>query len=250
MAKYGRFKYGEEQYGVPKWIYERTQADLDADNEYAYINYWDLNRIETRTRELIDAIPEDNDFAWLKSTMRTKTDWEKVTEINYAENTPTAEQTNRIINNIHMLWIYPYQMGDSAFHDHRSKIPTTMDNLDIYDMNNLELALFYMYLMKDGALTATVNITYTADQDPSNWQNIIVQIKSATAVRVDGKSIECKFNTKPISYNTSIIKDIWLRAVYSDGIVEVSAAQFFTSGIPQVRIRTGTHTETLTVKIS
>ena len=146
MAKYGKFKYSKKKYGQEKWIYDRSQADLDADSERVYINYWDLNRIETSTQELADAVPDDNEYKWVADQIKTKTDWEKVTASNYTANTPISTETHRIINNILMLWMYPYEMENSPYASHRTKIPSSMRGIDIYDMNNIELALYYMYL--------------------------------------------------------------------------------------------------------
>lgn len=154
MAKYGSFKYSKKKYGInlERWITDRNQEDVEADNERVYINYWDLNRIETRTQELISCIPESADCYEAASDLKTKTDWETVTPDNYDLNMPMESyddfetDTDRIISNILRLWNSVYDMNHSAYAAHYDKIPKSMNYLGIEDMNNLELALQYMYL--------------------------------------------------------------------------------------------------------
>ena len=138
MPKYGEFLYGETQYGSEQlWIYNRKQSDLKNNTKKAFINYQDLNRIETRMSELTALL---NQYLYVQS-ITTKTDWEKVTNSNFATNTPTLSHINRLHDNeqklINAFFVYPTT----------PTLPVTFEYLDIYRMNNVEKILRDLYMM-------------------------------------------------------------------------------------------------------
>lgn len=129
MAKYGTFKYGNARYGTGGilWTVDRTQADIDNNTKQAYINYWDLNRIETRIGEILVHTPE------VSATV--KTDWVKQTSENNSNNFPTAERLNRIVDTILTL---------CGYYGIKCNI-NTMELLTIDKMNNFEKTLRDIY---------------------------------------------------------------------------------------------------------
>ena len=130
MAKYGTFKYGQAKYGtdLPFWVTDRCEADIINNTEKAYINYGDLNRIETQTKKILDLTPE--------VTAQTKTDWAAVTSANSATNFPSETQCTRIIGNIQALCTY-YEIDFKI---------QSMNNLTIYQMNEIEETLYKLFL--------------------------------------------------------------------------------------------------------
>ena len=61
MAKYSTVKYGTAKYGNNGdedilWLFYRTVNDILNDTDRNYINYIDLNRIESRMQELTEQL--------------------------------------------------------------------------------------------------------------------------------------------------------------------------------------------------
>ena len=141
MAKYGHFKYSEMPYGDSAlWIYHRTQADVDNGTDLAYVNYWDLNRIETRMRELTDML---NGYAYSQNIV-TKTDWTKQSDTSDLTNIPTLEHLKRLHDNLEKLisafFVYPYTPD----------LPESFENLNVQKMNDIEKILRDLhYMIKD-----------------------------------------------------------------------------------------------------
>lgn len=139
MAKYGEFLYGTAFYGSGDvlWIFNRTQKDLTDDTDLAYINYWDLNRIETRMAELRDYF----NYYMYAVNIDLKNDWEKVDETNFTTNTPTIEHLDRLHTSeqrlMNAFFVYPTT----------PLLPATFEYLDIYGMNDIEKILYDLDLM-------------------------------------------------------------------------------------------------------
>ena len=130
MAKYGTFKYGQAKYGTgtPFWVTDRCESDIVNDTPKAYINYADLNRIETQTKKIFDLTSG--------LTAETKTDWTAITSTVSASNFPSETQCERIIGNIRTLCEhYGIDFGIKS-----------MNNLTIYQMNEIEKTLYRLYL--------------------------------------------------------------------------------------------------------
>lgn len=135
MAKYGTFVYGTAKYGAgtkPDWVLNRKESDLINNTPYAYINYTDLNRIETRISELGELLGLE---------LNVKTDWEKASSENFDTNTPTKAETDRILQNIQSILT---EVEDLGINDINAQIPESFDNLDIYDVNSIEKLLYIL----------------------------------------------------------------------------------------------------------
>ena len=144
MAKYGTFKYGEMPYGdALLWIYSRTYADMENNTEYAYINYWDLNRIETRMFELSNQM---NQYGYTQ-TLSVKTDWTVQAAAWDLTNIPTLEHLIRLHANTKKLmdafFVYP----------NTPQLPESFENLTVFTMNDIEKILHDLhYMLKDMAV--------------------------------------------------------------------------------------------------
>lgn len=135
MAKYGTFAYGTAKYGAgtePEWVLNRKESDLINNTPYAYINYTDLNRIETRISELGELLGLE---------LSVKTNWEKASSDNFDTNTPTKAETDRILQNIQSILT---EVEDLGINDINAQIPESFDNLDIYDVNDIEKLLYVL----------------------------------------------------------------------------------------------------------
>ena len=142
MAKYGTFKYGTAKYGNNGdedilWLFYRTVNDILNDTDRNYINYIDLNRIESRMQELTEQL---NQYKYTNN-IETKTDWVKQTGINDLTNFPLKTQIDRIRNNLQIL-IKSYYTYSST-----SNLPDTFENLDIYKMNDVEKILYDLHII-------------------------------------------------------------------------------------------------------
>ena len=120
-------------------IFDRTEHDLRNGTDKAYINYWDLNRIEACIKDLSAQL---NDYMYCQSTT-VKTDWGKQTAISDMTNIPTLEHMERIRDNMQLLiaafFVYPTT----------PQLPETFENLTIYTANDIEKILYDLHLMKE-----------------------------------------------------------------------------------------------------
>jgi uncharacterized protein YydD (DUF2326 family) len=139
MAKYGKAKYGMTKYGSsePNFITFRDGSDLENDSIYSYINYNDLNRIESRIREVSERL---NELDVPNSV--TSYEWSVQTESNLSENLPTLEKTQRIIDNVNTL----YDLIKSNFDGFTGEnlCPKSMRFMTLQKMNELESTLYQM----------------------------------------------------------------------------------------------------------
>lgn len=140
MAKYGRFKYGQAKYGSdsPLWVTVRNHADLTNNTDYAYINYTDLNRIETRIKELSDMLNE----LGITNTISINV-WYEQSEDNLPDNLPVPEKMEKLINNINTIFELIKANYDNF--NFENICPVSMKYLDINLMNNMEILLYTMY---------------------------------------------------------------------------------------------------------
>ena len=137
MSKYGTFKYGTFKYGdSPQYIFDRTAADLANNTAKAYINYTDLNRIESNMRALSDIL---NAHLYMNHII-TKTDWVKVVDNQSMDNMPTKDKLERILKNANILANALVMVKELP------KLPNSLENLDIYEANNLEKLLYQLKL--------------------------------------------------------------------------------------------------------
>ena len=133
MAKYGQAIYGTVKYGSDAlYIFDRTQADLDNNTAKAYINYSDLNRIETRMSELAELLTN----AGYPVIINCKTDWTRHTSEIDTIDIPTLTHLIRIHDNeetiISQYFTYPTT----------PKLPSSFEKLTIYGANNIERILW------------------------------------------------------------------------------------------------------------
>ena len=134
MALYGKFRYGEALYGTgdPLWNTVRTYADIENDTDNAYVNYWDLNRIENRIKELGEI---------LSVSVNIKTNWGKQTSSNLLSNLPNTSHLTRIINNVKII----VEALPDEFDKESLKFPDSLEYLTIQKMNDLERSLYIIY---------------------------------------------------------------------------------------------------------
>ena len=142
MAKYGTFKYGTAKYGNNGdedilWLFYRTVNDILNDTDRNYINYKDLNRIETRMQELTNEL---NKYKYMNH-ITTKTDWIKQTSTNEIANFPMKTQIDRIINNLKILMDSYYIYTDTP------QLPNTLENATIYKINDIEKILYDLHML-------------------------------------------------------------------------------------------------------
>lgn len=138
LSKYGTFKYGTAIYGGDyTYIFDRTKQDLNKDTFKAYINYTDLNRIESRIKKISEmlcyhAYPQQCD---------TRT-WEHQTSTDTTENIPLkSRDMERIRNNIKKLISQFYVFS------YTPALPDNFENIDIKKMNEIEKTLFDLHQM-------------------------------------------------------------------------------------------------------
>lgn len=106
-------------------IIDRTIADIKAKNNKAYINFTDINRIETNMEYLKNQL----NVLYYKVDISIKTDWDN-TDI------PTYEEVSRIISNMQSL------LNSFYTHPDAPNVPTTIKSYT--DANNLEANIYYM----------------------------------------------------------------------------------------------------------
>lgn len=139
MAKYGKAKYGIAKYGTKEsaYITFRNGNDLEKDSIYAYINFTDLNRIESRIREINERLNE----LGIPSSVETNV-WEEQREDNLSTNLPTLEKTQLIIDNINTL----YELIKDNFESFTGEnlAPKSMRYMTLQKMNELESTLYQM----------------------------------------------------------------------------------------------------------
>ena len=119
------------------WVFDRTLADLTNNTDKAFVNYVDLNRIETRMQELSDSL---NSYTYL-NTITTKTDWQKQTSDNIDTNIPFLHQLIRIMDNEQKL-IDAYYVYSTT-----PPLPKSLENIDYSGFNNIEKILYDLHLM-------------------------------------------------------------------------------------------------------
>ena len=138
MAKYGSFRYGTVKYGSDTpYIFDRNSLDILNNTDKCYVNYTDLNRIETRMKELSNML---NDEAYV-NTIISKTNWIKQIGTNDLSNFPLFTQLKRLHDNEEKLI--------SAFYTHPTtpKLPDTLENLTIYGLNDVVKILYDLYVL-------------------------------------------------------------------------------------------------------
>lgn len=122
---------------MAEWIFDRTQADLANNTDKSFINYADLNRIETRMQELSAVL---NDYMY-RQQITAKTDWTKQTDASDLTNIPTKNHLDRLHANeavlIDAFFIYPTT----------PQLPETFECLTIYTANDIEKILYDLHLM-------------------------------------------------------------------------------------------------------
>lgn len=136
MSRYGSFKYGEKKYGS-KWITDRTEIDLINNTFKAFLNYTDMNRIEENMQELFDIMRSMGYYA----KVDTKTDWKNYKENTDIDNIPTISHMRRIIRNLRSLKL------NFLWYATTPQLLTTMENLTIYQLNDMEKILMDLYNM-------------------------------------------------------------------------------------------------------
>lgn len=123
MGKYGETIYGKEKYGFARgYIFDRTEMDLLKGTAKAYINYDDLNRIESG----MESVSKKYGISIV-----TKTDWEYQLSGNTVTNFPLNVQMERIISNLNKII-------SALGYKTTINIPSSFENMDIYKMNNIE----------------------------------------------------------------------------------------------------------------
>lgn len=123
MGKYGETIYGKEKYGFARgYIFDRTEMDLLKGTAKAYVNYADLNRIESG----IESLSKKYGISIV-----TKTDWEYQLSGDTVDNFPLKGNMERILNNLNKII-------NSVEYNPIVSIPSSFDKMDIYKMNNIE----------------------------------------------------------------------------------------------------------------
>ncbi len=101
-------------------ITDRTLQDVrNKDSIRAYLNYWDLNRVEMNTEYLADML---NGYGYNQS-LSHKTDW-------LMSDFPYAVQMERVRTNVLKLI--------EVYHEQGVPLPATLQNLDWRKLNDLE----------------------------------------------------------------------------------------------------------------
>lgn len=123
MGKYGETIYGKEKYGFTReYIFDRTEMDLINGTSKAYVNYEDLNRIESG----IETVSKKYGISIV-----TKTDWEYQSSGDTVDNFPLKVHMERILNNLNKIISF-------VEYNPIVSIPSSFDKMDIYKMNNIE----------------------------------------------------------------------------------------------------------------
>ena len=142
MAKYGTVKYGTAKYGNNGdkdilWLFYRTINDVLNDTDRNYINYFDLNRIETRMQELTNLM---NKYRYANDII-TKTNWIQQISSNDLSNFPILSELKRIHDNEQAL------MDSFYVYPSTPLLPNNIENLTIYDVNDIEKILYHLHLI-------------------------------------------------------------------------------------------------------
>ena len=138
MAKYGTFRYGEGVYGEEVlYIFDRNSTDLLNDTQKAYLNYFDLNRIETRMQELTNLM---NKYGYVNHII-TKTNWIQQISSNDLSNFPILSELKRIHDNEQTL------MDSFYVYPSTPLLPNNIENLTIYNVNDIEKILYHLHLI-------------------------------------------------------------------------------------------------------
>lgn len=126
---------------MASFVFDRTEQDLINETDKAFINFTDLNRIESAAQELNDAIVN---YAYRLNEMLThKINWAKQTTLGVVslDNIPTTEQLTRILSNITKLKAAYFTYDDTP------ELPLTLDYATIQTFNSLEKNLHDMHLI-------------------------------------------------------------------------------------------------------
>ncbi len=119
-------------YMAGEWIeliVDRTLQDVrNKDSIRAYLNYWDLNRIEMDTEYLADLL---NGYGY-NQNITHKTDW-------LMGDFPYSAEMERVRTNVLELL--------EVYHEQETPLPTTLEKLDWKKLNALENNLKLMYEM-------------------------------------------------------------------------------------------------------
>ena len=119
-------------YMAGEWIepiIDRTLQDVrNKDSIRAYLNYWDLNRIEMDTEYLADML---NGYGY-NQNLAHKTDW-------LMSDFPYAVQVERVRTNVLELL--------EVYHEQETPLPETLEKLDWKKLNAVENNLKLMYEM-------------------------------------------------------------------------------------------------------
>ena len=139
MAKYGTFKYGTAKYGIGDilYVFDRNLTDVVNDTQKAYLNYFDLNRIETRMQELTNLM---NKYGYVNHII-TKTNWIKQISSNDLSNFPILSELKRIHDNEQTLMDSLYVYTSTPL------LPNNIENLTIYNVNDIEKILYHLHLI-------------------------------------------------------------------------------------------------------
>lgn len=124
-------------------IFNRTVTDLKNCTDKAYINYWDLNRIEECIKDLSEQL---NNYMYCQNTT-VKTDWGKQTAISDMTNIPTLEHIERIRNNMQLL------IAAFFVYSTTPKLPDTFEKLTIYTANDVEKILYDLHLATESMIS-------------------------------------------------------------------------------------------------
>lgn len=100
-------------------IVDRILQDIKDRNERAYLNYWDLNRIEQNTEYLADLL---NGYGY-NQNITHKTDW-------LMGDFPYSAEMERVRTNVLELL--------EVYHEQDVPLPSTLENLDWMKLNDLE----------------------------------------------------------------------------------------------------------------
>ena len=109
-------------------VVDRILQDIKDRNERAYLNYWDLNRIEQNTEYLADLL---NGYGY-NQNITHKTDW-------LMGDFPYSAEMERVRTNVLELL--------EVYHEQETPLPTTLEKLDWKKLNALENNLKLMYEM-------------------------------------------------------------------------------------------------------
>lgn len=114
-----------------KLIFNRTQRDLLLKNDRSFYNATDLNRVESQTHYVETLLQL---YSYFNSQLNCKQDWE-------ISDFPTESEMRRYLNNIKELMDVYYLKTSTP------QLPTDMDDLTIYEANDIEKILYDMQIL-------------------------------------------------------------------------------------------------------